>query len=66
MEEIIDIKTFENKVEKVPVENKGEISYLKMTGLLEEKRQKLKNIWHDRLAGAPKSVDVWYNILSTR
>ena len=47
-------------------ENKGEFSYLKMVELLEQKKEKIKNIWHDRLTGASKSVDVWYKILSTR
>jgi FKBP12-rapamycin complex-associated protein len=66
MEEIIELKAFENKVQKSSLENKGEFSYLKLVELMQEKREKIKDIWHDRLAGAPKSVDVWYKILSIR
>jgi FKBP12-rapamycin complex-associated protein len=33
---------------------------------LDTRRNKLKDIWADRLAGAPKEVGVWYKILSTR
>lgn len=35
MEEIIELKTFENKVLKAAVENKGEFSYFKMVELLQ-------------------------------
>jgi len=33
---------------------------------LEIRKKKLKDIWHDRLSGAPKDIDVWYRLLSTR
>jgi|APCry1669189241_1035207.scaffolds.fasta_scaffold38576_1 FKBP12-rapamycin complex-associated protein len=66
MEEIIEIKQFENRVKRFEEENKGEYSYLKLNEELEEKKGRLRDIWSDRLAGAPKDVNVWYQILSTR
>ncbi|CAD8184910.1 unnamed protein product [Paramecium octaurelia] len=66
MEEIIEIKQFENKVQKAAQENVGEYSYIKLLDELEIRKKKLKDIWHDRLSGAPKDIDVWYRLLSTR
>lgn len=66
MEEIIELKTFENKVFKASQDSKGEYSYIKLVEELNSKQNKLRDIWADRLAGAPKEVDVWYKILSTR
>ncbi|CAD8129655.1 unnamed protein product [Paramecium sonneborni] len=66
MEEIIEIKQFENKVQKAAQENVGEYSYIKLLDELEIRKKKLKNIWHDSLSGAPKDIDVWYRLLLTR
>jgi FKBP12-rapamycin complex-associated protein len=66
MEEIIDLKTFENKVEKASLEFNGEYQYMKMVEELNSRKQRLQDIWSDRLHGAPKEVEVWYKILSTR
>lgn len=66
MEEIIELKFFENKVLKAGQENVGEYSYIKLQDELELRKKKLKDIWHDRLSGAPKDIDVWYRLLSTR
>jgi len=66
MEEIIELKLFEQKVFKASTENLGEYSYLKLSEELENKKKQLKDIWADRLSGAPKDIVVWYRILSTR
>jgi hypothetical protein len=66
MEEIIEMKHLEKKVARVSNENKGEYTYKRMLVVLEEKKEKLKSTWHDRLLGVPRRVDVWYQILSTR
>ena len=60
---MIELKMYEKKAK---AETKGEYSFYRMNELLNEKRQKLMNRWHDRLAGVPKTVDVWYQVLSTR
>ena len=39
---------------------------MKLVEELNLKHNKLRDVWADRLAGAPKEVDVWYKILSTR
>ena len=39
---------------------------MKLVEELNRKKNRLRDIWADRLAGAPKEVDVWYKILSTR
>lgn len=47
-------------------ENVGEYQYLKLNEELEQKRKQLRDIWQDRLSGAPKDINVWYRLLSTR
>lgn len=66
MEEIIEIKLFKNKVKNAETESAGEHSFIKLKAELDLREKKLKDIWHDRLNGAPKDIDVWYRLLSTR
>lgn len=66
MEEIIELKTLENRVKKASVDIQGEYSYTKLVDELETRKKRLQDIWADRLHGAPKEVEVWYKILSTR
>ena len=39
---------------------------MKLVEELNHKKSRLRDIWSDRLSGAPKEVEVWYKILSTR
>ncbi|CAD8130880.1 unnamed protein product [Paramecium sonneborni] len=62
---MIELK-MEYQNQKAAQENVGEYSYIKLLDELEIRKKKLKDIWHDRLSGAPKDIDVWYRLLSTR
>jgi serine/threonine-protein kinase mTOR len=58
MEEIIEIKEFEESIENLNRESKGE---LKNEMLQEYKRRLvlLQDTWADRLNGNPKDIDTW-------
>lgn len=62
MEEIIELKSFKEKISK---ELKPEIQ-AELNREYESKKRKLKDIWEDRLIGCERNIDVWQKILSVR
>ncbi|EAS01249.1 phosphatidylinositol 3- and 4-kinase family protein (macronuclear) [Tetrahymena thermophila SB210] len=64
MQEIIDIKEFEEKVNST-ANREGLIKGIQ-DAEIEQKRKQLRDIWADRLYGNPKDIDTWQKILSVR
>jgi FKBP12-rapamycin complex-associated protein len=62
MEEIIEIKSFKEKVDK---ESKPEFQ-AELSKQYDSKKEKLKKIWEDRLNGSQRSIDVWQKSLAVR
>ena len=62
MEEIIEIKSFKEKVDK---ESKPEFQ-AELSKQFDSKKEKLKKIWEDRLNGSQRSIDVWQKSLAVR
>ena len=62
MEEIVDIKSFKEKMMK---ETRSEIQ-MELSREFEQKKKKLKDIWEDRLNGCERNIDIWQKILSVR
>lgn len=62
MEEIIQLKEFEEKIENLNKETKWE---LKNEMMSEYKRRLhlLQSTWEDRLNGNPKDIDTWQKVL---
>ncbi|EGR30890.1 phosphatidylinositol 3- and 4-kinase family protein, putative [Ichthyophthirius multifiliis] len=66
MQEIIEIKEFEDKVKQAQKENREGLTKIYLQQDLEQKKKQLQDVWIDRLNGNPKDIDTWQNILSVR